>query len=57
MCQGLQNQQPFNLQVIDDSRGVYHLRDPKVTVRRAAIGTLVLDIDGARRQPRVRRLE
>jgi len=36
---------------------VYHLRDPKVTVRRATLGTFVLDIEGARRQPRVRRLE
>lgn len=44
-------------QVVDDSRGSYYLRDPKVTVRRAAMGTFVLDIEGAKRQPRVRRLE
>ena len=44
-------------QVSDDSSGVYYLRDPKVTVRRAAMGTFVLDIEGARRMPRVRRLE
>ena len=44
-------------QVSDDSSAVYQLRDPKVTVRRAAMGTFVLDIEGARRQPRVRRLE
>ena len=44
-------------QVSDDSSAVYQLRDPKVTVRRAAMGTFVLDIDGARRLPRVRRLE
>ena len=44
-------------QVSDDSSAVYQLRDPKVTVRRAVMGTFVLDIDGARRLPRVRRLE
>ena len=44
-------------QVSDDSSGVYYLRDPKVSVRRAAMGTFVLDIEGARRMPRVRRLE
>ena len=44
-------------QVSDDSNAVYYLRDPKVTVRRAAMGTFVLDIEGARRMPRVRRLE
>lgn len=44
-------------QVVDDSRGVYALRDPKVTVRRGALGSFVLDIDGVKRLPRVRRLE
>ena len=44
-------------QVSDDSSAVYYLRDPKVTVRRAAFGTFVLDIEGARKLPRVRRLE
>jgi len=44
-------------QISDDSSGVYYLRDPKVTVRRAALGSFVLDIDGAKRMPRVRRLE
>ena len=44
-------------QVTDDSSAIYNLRDPKVTVRRAAMGTFVLDIEGARRLPRVRRLE
>ncbi len=44
-------------QVIDDSSAVYDLRDPKVTVRRAAMGSFMLDIEGARRMPRVRRLE
>jgi len=44
-------------QISDDSSGVYYLRDPKVTVRRGALGSFVLDIDGAKRMPRVRRLE
>ena len=44
-------------QVSDDSSAVYSLRDPKVTLRRAAMNTFVLDIEGARRWPRVRRLE
>ena len=44
-------------QVSDDSTAVYYLRDPKVTVRRALMSTFVLDIEGARRLPRVRRLE
>lgn len=44
-------------QISDDSSGVYYLRDPKVTVRRGALGSFVLDIDGANRLPRVRRLE
>ena len=44
-------------QVSDDSSAVYDLRDPKVTVRRAALSGFVLDIDGARRSPRVRRVE
>ena len=44
-------------QVVDDSRGTYYLRDPKVVVRRAALGSFVLDIEGVKRLPRVRRLE
>ena len=44
-------------QVVDDSSGVYALRDPKVTVRRAAISGYELDIEGARRVPRVRRID
>lgn len=44
-------------QVSDDSSGVYDLQDPRVKVRRATFGTFMLDIDGARRSPRVRRVE
>ena len=41
----------------DDSRGVYALRDPKVRVKRASMGSFVLDIEGANLLPRVRRVE
>lgn len=44
-------------QVIDDSEGIYFLRDPKVTVRRATLGGFQLDIEGANRTPRVRRVQ
>ena len=45
-------------QVIDDSTAFYnHLRDPKVTVRRASFGSYLLDIDGVPNTPRVRRVE
>jgi hypothetical protein len=44
-------------QVADDSSGVYDLDNPKVTVRRAALGSYMLEIEGARRAPRVRRVE
>lgn len=36
-------------QVSDDSTGTYDLNNPKVTVRRAAFGSYMLDIEGARR--------
>ena len=44
-------------QVTDDSSGAYDLKDPQVTVRRAAFGSFVLEIEGANRTPRVRRVE
>lgn len=45
-------------QVTDDSMAFYnHLRDPKVTVRRAAMGSFMLDIEGSPNTPRVRRVE
>jgi len=45
-------------QVTDDSTAFYnHLQDPKVTVRRASLGSFMLDIEGARISPRVRRVE
>ena len=44
-------------QVTDDSRAVYALRDPKVRVKRASLGSFVLDIEGANLLPRVRRVE
>jgi len=44
-------------QVVDDSRGVYNLRDPKVTIRRGALGRFVMDVEGAKLAPTVRRIE
>ena len=44
-------------QVEDGSEGVYFLQSPKVTVRRALMGGFQLEIEGARRVPRVRRVD
>ena len=44
-------------QVVDGSEGVYFLQSPKVTVKRALMGGFQLDIEGAKRTPRVRRVE
>jgi hypothetical protein len=44
-------------QVVDGSEGVYFLQNPKVTVKRALMGGFLLDIEGAKRTPRVRRVE
>lgn len=44
-------------EVADDSQGVYALTDARVTVRRALLGGFVLEIAGANKVPRVRRVE
>jgi hypothetical protein len=44
-------------QVDDGSEGVYFLQSPKVTVRRALMGGFQMEIEGARRVPRVRRVD
>jgi len=44
-------------QVADDSSAAYWLDSPKVVVRRGALGSYWLDVEGARRSVRVRRLE
>jgi len=43
-------------QVSDDSRGAMAMTDPKVKVRRGALGSFYLEIDGTNRSPKVRRL-
>jgi hypothetical protein len=43
-------------QIIDDSRGFLAVIDPKVRVRRGAMGSFHLEIEGTNRSPRVRRL-
>ena len=44
-------------QVTDDSRGVYRLPSPAVTVRRTFFGSFELDIEGVNQLLRVRRVE
>ena len=43
-------------QVDDDSSASYALRSPKVTIRRGMFGAFYLEVDGAKRSPRVKRL-
>ena len=43
-------------QVSDDSRGVVVVSDPKVKIRRGALGSFYMEIDGTNRSPKVRRL-
>lgn len=44
-------------QVVDGTSAVYALKNPKVTIKRGALGRFVLDIDGAAKMPGVRRVE
>ncbi|MEY3271149.1 MAG: hypothetical protein RLZZ341_50 [Pseudomonadota bacterium] len=44
-------------QVADDSRGAYWLDSPRVVVRRGALGSFLLEIEGVRALVRVRRIE
>ncbi len=44
-------------QIVDDSRGVMSAQDPKVRVTRAALGSFLMEIEGKRQAPRVRRVE
>lgn len=44
-------------QVVDESSSALQRRDPKVTVRRGALGAFYLDIEGDNRSPRVRRVQ
>ncbi|MBL0141580.1 MAG: hypothetical protein IPP91_05820 [Betaproteobacteria bacterium] len=44
-------------QVTDDSRAVLYLKDPKVRVRRGALGAFYLEIDGTNRSPKVQRVK
>jgi len=43
-------------QISDDSRGAMASTDPKVTVRRGALGAFYLEIAGTNRSPKVRRI-
>ena len=44
-------------QIADDSGRMMERHDPKVTVRRAALGAFFLDFEGDNRSPRVRRVQ
>ena len=44
-------------QVVDDSRASLWIENPKVRVRRGALGAFYLEIEGTNRSPRVRRLQ
>lgn len=44
-------------QIIDDSRGALVATNPKITIRRGALGAFYLEIEGTNRSPRVRRLK
>lgn len=44
-------------QISDDSRRILEFRDPKVSVRRGALGAFYLEIEGTNISPRVKRLQ
>jgi hypothetical protein len=44
-------------QVTDDSSAVYNLKSPGVKIERAVLGGFEMEIEGAKRAPRVKRLE
>ena len=44
-------------QVIDDSRGAMDKTNPKVRVRRGALGAFFLEIEGTNRSPKVKRVD
>jgi len=44
-------------QIADRSRGAYQLQDPKVSVRKGALGSYFLEIEGQNQSPRVRRVQ
>lgn len=43
-------------QITDDTTGAYSLNNPKVVIRRGLFGAYFLEIEGANRAPKVRRL-
>lgn len=44
-------------QISDGSRGVYWLDSPKVRIRKGALGSFFLEIEGQNQSPRVRRVQ
>jgi hypothetical protein len=43
--------------IADDSKGALWVENPKVRVRRGALGAFYLEIEGTNRSPRVQRLQ
>ena len=44
-------------QISDDSRRYHDIQNPKVSVRRGALGAFYLEIEGTNSSPRVKRLQ
>ncbi|HMM86019.1 hypothetical protein [Azohydromonas sp.] len=44
-------------QISDGSRGVYRLDSPRVRIRKGALGSFFLEIEGQNQSPRVRRVQ
>ncbi|NRF72142.1 hypothetical protein HLB44_34675 [Aquincola sp. S2] len=44
-------------QISDDSRGFIDKQDPKVRVRRGALGAYYLEFEGSNRSPKIRRVQ
>ncbi len=44
-------------QINDGSRGVYRLDNPRVRIRKGALGSFFLEIEGQNQSPRVRRVQ
>lgn len=43
-------------QIVDTTRGAYDLKNPAVTIERAALGSFMMSIEGVNQNPRVRRI-
>lgn len=44
-------------QVTDDSRAMFDLQDPKISIRRGMLGAFYLELEGSNRSPKVKRVQ